>query len=219
MEKNEVYKILNEAYFSEEKHEKEIIDDLPSLLEGVKIFVDIGASLGQYAFFVNKYIQQGQIFSIEPDPIRFEELERNCRKWESLNNNKVIALKAAVSDEDGVVTFFTTNSNTSGGLFSHNVAANVTWSEITVDSLRLDTLFKNQSPDFIKMDVEGAELRALKGATNILRKGKARFLIELHGFVDPKGQKNKKEVYEFMESFGYSPVKTYEKIRILFVKS
>lgn len=219
MKKNEVYKILNEAYFSEEKHEKEIIDDLPSLLEGTKIFVDIGASLGQYAFFANKHIQKGQIFSIEPDPIRFEELERNCRKWESLNNNKVIALKAAVSDEDGEVTFFTTHSNTSGGLFSHNVAADVTWSEITVDSLRLDTLFKNQSPDFIKMDVEGVELRALTGATNILKKGKARFLIELHGFVDPKGQKNKNEVYKFMQSFGYYPVKTYEKIRVLFVKS
>lgn len=90
---------------------------MPSILEGVKIFVDIGASLGQYAFFVNKYIQKGQIFSIEPDPIRFEELERNCRKWKSLNNNKVIALKASVLDKDGEVIFFTTNSSTSGELF------------------------------------------------------------------------------------------------------
>lgn len=93
------------------------------------------------------------------------------------------------------------------------------WSEITVDSLRLDTLFKDQRPDFIKMDVEGVELRVLKGATNILKKDKARFLIELHCFVDPKGQKNEKEVCGFMELFGYYPVNIYEETRVLFVKS
>jgi FkbM family methyltransferase len=35
----------------------------------------------------------------------------------------------------------------------------------------LDTLFKEGNPNFVKIDVEGAELRVLKGATRILREG------------------------------------------------
>jgi len=83
MDKDRIYEILKKAYFSEEKDEKEIIENLPVVLRGVKIFVDVGASLGQYTFFANKYIREGQIFAIEPDPIRFEELKNNCHKSES----------------------------------------------------------------------------------------------------------------------------------------
>ena len=220
MEKEQVYNILNKCYFSENMHEKEIIDDLPSLLQGVNSFVDIGSSLGQYVFFANKYIKNGTIFAIEPDPIRYEELERNCKKWETqfMNNNKLIAINGAVAEEDCEITFYSTDNSMSGGLFPHKSRSNVNWDEIMVKGLKLDNLFKEDAPDFVKMDVEGVELRVLKGARKILKNGRTNFLIELHGWVDPEGQKNKNEVYKFLEEFGYRPVKVYENTRVLFVK-
>ncbi len=50
MEKQQVYDILSEAYFSEDRHERVVTDNLPSILKGVTTFVDAGASLGQYTY-------------------------------------------------------------------------------------------------------------------------------------------------------------------------
>lgn len=224
MDKKEIYEILNKAYFSDNPDEKEVLDNLPKVLRSVKTFVDIGASLGQYAFYANKYIQSGHIIAIEPDPIRFLELERNCHDWESLSSNKVEALHAAMADKDGKISFYSTSSNVSGGLFRHDIAhlpeeyrQAVRWQEITVDCFKLDTLFPDSSPDFVKIDVEGSELRVLRGCTAILKEGRAMFLVELHGWRDPEGQENSMEVLEFMKSFGYPPLDFHG--HMLFVKN
>jgi len=216
VDNDKIYQGLNECYFSEQCHEKETIEHLPELLDGVGVFVDIGASLGQYTFFANKYMNEGENVAIEADSIRFEELGRNCRKWECLSNNKLTALFAAICEQDGKETFYATNSTKSGGLFKRaSGSESVNWSENVVDSFRLDSLFKESSPDFVKIDVEGAELRVLKGATRILSEGKTRFLIEVHSGVDPEGQKNPAEVFKFMELFGYAGTNFYG--RILFI--
>lgn|GEM_PF-5935895 len=132
----------------------------------------------------------------------------------------------AVCDRNGQTKFYITNSNISGGLFEHDIhqsvltksgLKSVDWNGIIVDCFRLDTLFKDRSPDLVKVDVEGAELRVLKGATRILKEGKAKFLIEVHGgLVDPEGEKRPDQVYKFMNSFGYYSFNFYG--RVLFVK-
>jgi FkbM family methyltransferase len=226
MKKKQVYDILNKAYFSEEMHERETIEHLPHLLQGATLFVDIGASLGQYTYYANEHMQGGTIVAIEPDPIRFEELQENCQEWELQSNNRLLALNCAVSNVDGQITFYTTDSNVSGGLFPHEVTraaledsgmGTVQWRAITVDCATLDTLFKDQSPDLAKIDVEGAELRVLHGATRILKEGKTRFLVELHGnWTDPHGQKDANEVAELMASCGYCPTPFHG--RTLFAK-
>lgn len=220
MQKEKVYEILNESYFSEDRHEKDVIDRLSVLLAGARVFVDVGASLGQYTFFANKVMKKGRIIAVEPDPIRFEELARNCDKWRSLSDNELIAVNAAASDkEDGKIRFYTTQTNVSGGLFVHEVkpallkASEIEalrWEEILVESCTLDTLLAGRIPDIVKIDVEGAELRVLRGAKNLLRAGKTKFLVELHGgWTDPEGQKDLSEVYGLMASFGYEPSHFY----------
>ena len=228
MEPEEIVRILNEAYFSDSAHEKEVLDNLEEVLHSVKTFVDVGASLGQYTYHVNKSIKNGHLIAIEPDPLRFPQLEENCRKWESESNNKIYALKAAISDKDGTIGFFTTNSNVSGGLFKRsasnlpeNVRKNIRWQEDLGDCYQLDTVFESLyptlTPDFVKIDVEGSELRVLRGSRRILREAHATFLIELHDFIDPEGQKKPKEILHFMKSFGYHPINFHG--RKLFVQT
>jgi FkbM family methyltransferase len=227
MDKDRIYKGLNKAYFSNEMHEKEIILKLPELLRGVELFVDIGASLGQYTYFASRCMNGGHIVAIEADPIRFEELERNCRKWESTSNNKLSAMNGAACDRDGQITFYTTNTSISGGLFAHDISQSVLsssglkavdWNEIVVDCFTLDSLFENRSPDFVKVDVEGGELRVLKGASRILTEGKAKFLVELHGgWIDPESGRSPSEIGEFMRPLGYYSVEDFSG-RVLFVK-
>lgn len=203
MEKQKIIEVLNEAYFSEECHERELLAALPELLAGARVFVDVGASLGQYTFHASRILSGGRLYAFEADPVRFEELERNCRKWAEESSNEITAVHSAVSSEDGELKFFVTNSDISGGLFTREVSKKqVDWSEEKVKSVRLDSFFKDEVPDLVKMDVEGAELQVLKGARDILSAGKTGFLIEVHNIP---GQINPAEVLRFMESFGYFP--------------
>ena len=93
----------------------------------------------------------------------------------------------------------------------------IAFEKIQVRAIKLDTLFKDKvEPDFIKIDVEGSELRVLKGAREILKKGRAKFLIEVHSWVDPEGQKSPEDVYRLMKSYGYQAINFHG--RALFVK-
>lgn len=203
MENARIYDGLNRAYFGENCHEKEIVENLGELLRDGALFVDLGASLGQYTFHANQAMRGGRIIAVEADPIRVEELERNCQKWGADGRNAIDVLAYAICDDTGPQSFFCTYSNLSGGLFAREAPAGYHFEEIEVEGTSLDTLFPGEDPELIKIDVEGAELRVLRGATGMLSRGRSRFLIELHSFVDPKGQKSAAEVVAYLAEYGY----------------
>lgn len=209
MNKQDVYTILNRAYFSEDCHEKTLLEQLPRFLRKARLVVDVGASLGQYTKCASEAMEGGRIVAVEADPIRHEELQRNATLWAQKSAVKIDCLFAAVSNQVGSVTFHTTNSNVSGGLFPHKVKQEVQWQEIEVPAVTLDTLFPNETPDFLKADIEGAELRMLQGATRILRERKTIFLLELHGWEDPESGMPNVTVTSLMRSYGYWPVSFY----------
>ena len=217
MKQEETIKILSEAYFSDNPHEIEVLETLIYISRSTKVFVDIGASLGQYSLKISQIINNGYIIAIEPDPIRFRELEKNCKEWQDGSTNQIEALHSVISDVDGEINFYSTDSNVSGGLFSRDLnylpeefKDGIEWKEIQVKTFRLDTLcnsvLKEHKPDLIKIDVEGSELRVLNGCENILREGTSTFLIEIHNWADPEGQKNPGEIFSLMKSFGYGKI-------------
>jgi FkbM family methyltransferase len=191
MEKNEIYATLNRAYFSDEPHEKDVINHLPELLRGVKLVADVGASLGQYTRAMITILNDAEIHAIEADPIRAEELQRNCETWRVGSRNRVFAHHLALADKTGTVSYFATNTNVSGGLEPRPGSE-----EIEVSCSTLDDLFPVKAPDFVKIDVEGAELAVLKGAQRVLATGPV-LLIELHGPTQAR------EVRSLLRGYGY----------------
>jgi FkbM family methyltransferase len=212
MEKQEIYNALNRAYFSEQCDEMEVLNALRPLFQKSRLFVDIGASLGQYTKFANENMQDGEIYCLEADPVRFEELERNCKEWGEKSRNLFSPVHAAASDTKDLLTFYSTMSNVSGGLFKRDNVSQDNWKQFSVQGITLDSLMGEDVPDIVKIDVEGSELRVLRGAENILKKGKTKFLIEIHSWPDPEGQKNPNEVYEYMKNFGYIERSLYGKL-------
>lgn len=214
MDKSQIYKILGEAYFSENPHEKELLIDFEKMLIGAALFVDIGASLGQFTKLANRVMRNGEIIAVEADPVRFEELERNCAQWAKESGNKIRAVHAAISDRNGTIVFQTTNSNVSGGLVRHavnNAGEGVTWSEVRVPSLTIDELCSKQNPTLIKMDIEGGELAALKGAQKCLAARKSRLVVEIHTFAELGGLRYYNEVIAFMKEHGYESLPLHDK--------
>ncbi|MBI2568741.1 MAG: FkbM family methyltransferase [Candidatus Schekmanbacteria bacterium] len=206
MQREELYERLRSAYFSEHPHEEDVLRHLPRLLSGMRRFVDVGASLGQYTRLAAWCLESPKIWAIEADPLRFEQLLLNCAEWERATGAVIVARHAAASDCTGETEFAVSGSNVSGGLFRHDVAAAepVTWTRVRVPCVRLDTLF-GEDPDFIKIDVEGAELRVLRGAEAILKRGHADFQIEVHPWGDPETGARPRSVIAWMLKNRYLP--------------
>jgi FkbM family methyltransferase len=215
MDKTDIYDVLNRAYFSADPHEKDVLAHLPILLKNDSLIVDVGASLGQYTRTMCQAVRNSDLRAIEADPTRAEQLERNCREWAQGSTNKIAALHMALTDHAGDVSFFVTNSDVSGGLTPHEATRTVEWEEITIPSSTLDDLFPECSPDFVKIDVEGAELAVLRGAKRILAQDKTIFLIELHDWSS--GSHRADEVKKLMRNAGYASVSFFG--QPLFVKS
>lgn len=223
MDKKSIIGVLNHAYFSEHPDEEEALRALPYLIKNCRSFVDVGASLGQYTKLASFTIKNARIVAIEADPLRFEELEKNCQKWSSVTGNNITAKHLAISSSTGAIKFQITNSMVSGALYkndlSHLDSATrnaVNWQEIEVRSQTMDSLFENYVPDFVKMDIEGAEYLALQGAKGLLAKGKTSWLIELHNFTGEGGGNIPKMVITLMKQYGYGGVDFYGKV--LFVR-
>lgn len=210
MDRQKIIETLNRAYFSDRPDELEVLEALPPIFAGAKTFLDAGASLGQFVRLAAEHLRGAEIVAIEADPVRFAELEQNCATWAARTGNRIRAIHGALTDRSGPVRFQVTNSMVSGGLFRHEldhlrpeVQAEVRWEETEVRGYTLDELYPTEGPDFVKMDIEGAEGAALAGATRVLARGRTDWLIELHHFLDPSGRSPLQEVPPLMQNAGY----------------
>jgi FkbM family methyltransferase len=129
------------------------------LLKPGDLFVDVGANIGSYTVLASG-VCGAQTEAIEPDPGTARHLRRNiaANGLESHVDLKV----AAVGEETGTIAFTT-------GLDTMNrVAVAGDRDAQTVPLARLDDLLDGSAPVLIKMDVEGFETPALRGADETL---------------------------------------------------
>jgi FkbM family methyltransferase len=208
METKALYEVLEQQYFGTNMQERIEIDQLPQILHNVRLFVDVGASIGQYTFFVNKALKDARIVSIEADPLRYQHLAEAAANWEKLSSNQIRVIHAAAADKPGRVEFYSTPENASGGLFvsfggNPEFRGSPQWTKTEVDCVSLDSLFKDCKPDFVKIDVEGAEYRVLLGAREILKEGNCRFFVEVHPWGDEVLKKTPADVFRLFAAFDY----------------
>ena len=118
--------------------------------------VDVGAHMGYYTRLFSTLVgPRGRVIALEPHPGNFELLRFNTRHCPN-----VTILAVAASDHDGEATL-----HWSVGSSNHSLVEGYTYSaESSVVSVRrLDTLV-SRPIDFLKVDVEGAEVAVLCGA-------------------------------------------------------
>lgn len=150
--------------------------ELGNVLPGQTV-LDLGAYAGDSTYHLSKAVgPKGRVLAVEPDPINLQALQLNLRDH-SLTNVQVEA--AAITDCDGHVAFQGEGSMGSGLAEMSTRSGH----EITVPAFSLPTLLARhrlERVDFIKMDIEGAELRVLKGNAGLLRTLRPRMVIEPH---------------------------------------
>jgi len=152
---------------------------LRRLLKPGDHFVDCGANIGYFTLAASRAVgPTGRVDAFEPDPLNRERLAHHLRANGSPANVTVHAV--ALSAASGSATLYHPSDGTHNhGESSLYAAPGVATTPYTVATARLDRQL-DRVPDLIKMDIEGAELMALKGMTDVLGSPKPPALVIEH---------------------------------------
>ena len=167
-----------------------------------KVSLDIGANLGLFTFFIQKYSRL--VYAFEPNPFPLKYLY-------GLVDRNVKVIPIAISDSDSKVVLNIPKKpkgwSSNGASLQNSDEFHIKYpvDAKTIDNLRIENI------EFIKIDVEGNEMQVLKGATKTLLNQKPNLLIE-NEFVH---QKNPFEIFKFLENFNYEAFYSLNKNRII----
>ena len=136
------------------------------------VIFDVGAYIGEVAARYKKVFPQSTIYCFEPFPDSFHKLNRLCR------DASIKAHQIAFSDKEGKTTFHINVDSSCNSLlpptesdFKCYLAKSIKDGEIQVETNTLDNFCagaKISCIDILKLDVEGAEVKVLEGASRML---------------------------------------------------
>lgn len=170
-----------------------------NLKEGDVVF-DCGAYCGITSYCFSKLVgETGKVYAFEPDPQNHEMLLKNI---ELHNLKNVIPVKKGIWSKTDTLYF-----NIEGALGSSLVEISTrekpkTDNKIEVTSI-YDAICEYNIPkvDFIKMDIEGAEINALEGIKDYLKDNNVNFAIASYHIVD--NEKTYKKLEPIFKEIGY----------------
>jgi FkbM family methyltransferase len=171
---------------------------LPTNLD--RVFWDIGANIGLYSWFCADTRRDFAIVSFEPDSKNLECLRKTSAAWQ-LANHQIVG--KAVSDTVGRTTFYTDEISRATGTLEPAVDAfnakhyGATPRGVEVETVTLDHLLAEgwSLPVVIKIDVEGAELRVLRGGRNFFAAHRPILFLETFG--------DRPQIFALLKEFGY----------------
>src|SRR5205814_4935179 len=148
---------------------------LKQMLFAGAVAVDAGANIGIYSRFLARCVgPAGVVYSFEPAPENFERLRAAARGFPNMH-----ILQAAVGERSGRSELYLSDTlNVDHRTYLTHAS---TRRAVQIEMIALDDYFSTvQRDDLIKMDVQGYELHALRGAGRVLADNPAmKLLLEL----------------------------------------
>jgi FkbM family methyltransferase len=149
--------------------------------------LDLGANLGIYSKALSGMVgPRGHVHAVEMMPETYSYLARNVARF-----GNVTCYNVGVSDRTGAQYARLPKRLRGGG--GHIYRAHLADSGMEVNTRRLDDLFPDLEPSFIKCDVEGEEAAVVRGATDLILRCHPVWLIETSGT----------EIFDLLHAHGY----------------
>lgn len=177
------------------QHEAETVQQIEQLVQPGMVVLDIGAHIGYYSRIFGQLVGNGgRVLAFEPHPHTFATLRRNTRRQMHVQLHQVAASDTRQETQlydyllmsaSGSLHYDETLATLQRQQASEYAVAprmqpNFTAKTYTVQAVVLDDFLEAlgiQAVDFIKMDIEGAELNALYGMQKIIQQSKNLYLI------------------------------------------
>jgi FkbM family methyltransferase len=199
------------------KHEPET-PYLADLLSGAPVCLHVGASDGRHSYVMTQVAPRAKIYAIEPSAFSFQVLKMTLA-WHGIAD-RVTPVHAAVGNKPGEMLLVTPRKITGrmGRAYAF-VADQAPEGEVRPDLqdtgmevqptpvITLDGFCAERGinrVDFIRMDIEGAELMALQGASRILDRDRPHVLLEIHpAMLEARFGGTAEQVVELFKRRGY----------------
>lgn len=168
----------------------------------ISAFLDVGANIGLYSVFVSHLAPSAEVHAFEPVTRNYHQLCANLL----INglSGRVQPHCIALSDRDERAIIHIDPSSTGVSRMSledGSRSADVFTQQEQIQGRRLDNLLSWEDHRiFIKIDVEGHELSALRGMTRLLADNQV--ILQVEAFAGKPAE----DLQEFMTSIGYQPL-------------
>jgi FkbM family methyltransferase len=168
------------------KREQYVKDHL--IMNQSEVFVDVGANVGSHSLRIARdYADIGvRVIAIEAEPEAYKALVQNIKRN---NLTNIDAIKIAVSDHKGLAVLYERSyDGVRVGTRLHSILkrgeddGNFSLQNekpLQIECDNLDNIISSHRADVMKIDIEGAEILALEGATNVLKQLR-KVIVEIH---------------------------------------
>lgn len=174
--KKRIYSIFK--YTFDTKTVDQEFEVLPYLINNQSTVLDVGANLGEYTYFFQEVIQAKEIIVFEPIP----PLSKRLR----LLFPKLRIYQYAVSNQSSTSDLYipyigSEKFETRAKLDLLPEKNETRVDKIQVETITLDSLFnaKSNTINFIKIDIEGHELQAIRGAKKLIKRDHPVLMVEI----------------------------------------
>ena len=167
----------------------------------VTTIVDGGANVGDTAVRFARYFNVATVHAFEPVGTTFRRLEKRVK-----NHPRIVCRQLALGEQETKLAITLSDESQLNSLLDVPTTPDAANSE-TVQVVRLDDYAQAQGLqkiDLLKLDLEGYELPALRGASRLLKEGAIRAVYSECGFINGDPRKTSfSELNELMHQYGY----------------
>ncbi|MCX6273644.1 MAG: FkbM family methyltransferase [Bacteroidetes bacterium] len=197
------FPLYRRMYFRfKNKKDKRNLQLIRTVIEPGNIILDIGANIGFYTkFFAECTGGSGQVYAFEPDVTNFTHLKTTLSQ-----NENVTLVQKAVAAESGILMLYLSSLLN----VDHRTHEPEQYKgKYPVDKISVDDFVKNKfQVDFIKMDIQGFEMEALKGMEQTITSNpQLKIFTELWHFGLKRAGSSATEMFDFAVQRGFKVFK------------
>jgi len=175
----------------------------------IETVFDVGSAKGGWSRMMSRYFPKATYHLFDPRPLFDAELKAKLEA--NASNYKALIVSKAVAAEGGTVeySFHTESGSGPGSSLLFRDRDKPGQRIVEVEAVTLDEYAEAagvERVDFLKMDVQGGELEALKGAQHLLKD--VRFVFLETWLTTGYGEKTPHmlQVFDFLRPFGIIPL-------------
>lgn len=147
-----------------------------------KVFVDVGANIGDWTIFFAANNKNASVYSFEPHPELFNVLKKNV---EINHLNNITLHNFALGSKDSETYLNCDADNFGNNSLLENVDVGLKSKKVKILVKRLDDLINsNGLATLLKIDVQGFEAEVLAGAQNFLGKSQVSIILEIDEYTN-----------------------------------
>ena len=172
------------------------------LIQPGDVVWDVGANIGLYSLLTAELVgPEGHVTAWEPSPQTFAVLQDHLTANQI--GQRCRAVQAAIGDRNGATVPFLVEAEWETNPTNRlGTAANSTTVQVSLGTLD-GWLSELDAPQFVKIDIEGAEVLALRGASRLLSECRPVLMLAVHPMFLPEFHCNTVEISQILQKHGY----------------